>query len=133
MVGNAAAPAARCRKLRRGSFILNLPLALDHSITSSVMASRSGGTTRPSLWRLLAWSCPSRNRSCSHPSGHRLHQQRERCAEAPFAGRGAPIVAEAHHDEIVRWDDQGPLPARSRHVMRLLGQRETAVAINPEE
>ena len=51
--------------------------------------------------------------SCSHPFGHRLHQQRERCAEAPFAGRGAPIVAEAHHDEIVRWDDQGPLPARS--------------------
>src|SRR5262245_43819867 len=76
---------------------------------------------------------PFSQSTCSRPSGHRLHQQRERCAEAPFAGRGAPIVAEAQHDEIVRWDDQGPLPARSRHVIRLLGQREAAVAINPEE
>jgi hypothetical protein len=33
----------------------------------------------------------------------------------------------------VRWNDQGPLPARSRHVIRLLGEREAAVAINPEE
>ena len=33
--GSAAAPAARCRKFRRGSFILNLPLAftsLDHLV-----------------------------------------------------------------------------------------------------
>src|SRR5215469_10803959 len=32
-VGSAAAPAARCKNLRRGSFILNLPS--HHSITSS--------------------------------------------------------------------------------------------------
>src|SRR5206468_12406523 len=78
-------------------------------------------------------ACAARNRSWSHASGHRLHPQRERCAEAAFAARGAPIVAEAHHDEIVRWNDQGPLPARSRHVVRLLGHREAAVAVDPEE
>src|SRR5262245_18251659 len=33
--GSATAPAARWRKFRRGSFILNLPLASHHSITSS--------------------------------------------------------------------------------------------------
>ena len=41
-VGSAAAPAARCRKFRRGSFILNLPLASHHSITSSARASSVG-------------------------------------------------------------------------------------------
>jgi hypothetical protein len=33
--GSAAALAASCRKFRRGSFILNLPLPSHHSITSS--------------------------------------------------------------------------------------------------
>ena len=40
--------AARWRKFRRGSFILNLPLALHHSITSSARASNMGGRSRPS-------------------------------------------------------------------------------------
>src|SRR5215468_5451838 len=38
MAGSAAAPAARCRNFRRGSFILNLPS--HHSITSSARARR---------------------------------------------------------------------------------------------
>src|SRR5262245_16718789 len=40
--GSAAAPAARCRKFRRGSFILNLPFSR-HSITSSARARSAGG------------------------------------------------------------------------------------------
>src|SRR5262245_2081779 len=47
--GSAATPAARCRKFRRGSFILILPLASHHSITSSARASRRSGTVRPSV------------------------------------------------------------------------------------
>src|SRR6516165_6176173 len=47
--GSAAAPAARWRKFRRGSFILNLPLASHHSITSSVSACTVGGTVKPSV------------------------------------------------------------------------------------
>src|SRR5262252_9396091 len=43
--GSAAAPAARWRKFRRGSFILNLPS--HHSITSSARASTAGGISRP--------------------------------------------------------------------------------------
>src|SRR5215475_4426625 len=39
--GSAAAPTARWRKFRRGSFILNLPLASHHSITSSARAPAS--------------------------------------------------------------------------------------------
>ena len=39
--GSAAAPAARCRNCRRGSFILNLPSR--HSITSSARAMSASG------------------------------------------------------------------------------------------
>src|SRR5262245_37010669 len=35
MAGSAAAPAARCRKFRRGSFIVEPPSPSHHSITSS--------------------------------------------------------------------------------------------------
>src|SRR5215468_8346900 len=49
--GSAAAPAARCRKFRRGSFILNLPS--HHSITSSARASSVGGISRPSALAVL--------------------------------------------------------------------------------
>jgi hypothetical protein len=45
--GCAAAPAARCKNVRRGSFILNL--LSHHSITSSARASSVGGTSRPSV------------------------------------------------------------------------------------
>jgi hypothetical protein len=51
--GSAAAPAARCKNLRRGSFILNLPLASHHSITSSARASSLSGTSRPSAFAVL--------------------------------------------------------------------------------
>jgi hypothetical protein len=49
--GSAAAPAARWRNCRRGSFILNLPS--HHSITSSARASSVGGTVRPSAFAVL--------------------------------------------------------------------------------
>src|SRR6266446_5865785 len=51
--GSAAAPAARCKNLRRGSFILNLPLGSHHSITSSARADRPGGTSMPSALAVL--------------------------------------------------------------------------------
>jgi hypothetical protein len=55
-VGSAAAPPAKCKNVRRGSFILNLPLASDHSITSSARASslkcRTASATNCSI-RLL--------------------------------------------------------------------------------
>ncbi|HVI16040.1 MAG TPA: hypothetical protein VM822_24610, partial [Pseudolabrys sp.] len=39
---SAAAPAARCRKFRRGSFILNLPLSVlfDHLVSAQQHRSR---------------------------------------------------------------------------------------------
>src|SRR5215470_8916251 len=40
---SAAAPAVRCRNRRRGSFILNLPLASRHSITSSARNRNDSG------------------------------------------------------------------------------------------
>src|SRR5262245_43721638 len=43
MEERGTALAARYRNLRRGSFILDLPLASHHSITSSARASRVGG------------------------------------------------------------------------------------------
>src|SRR5262249_15936591 len=49
--GSAAAPAARCKNVRRGSFILNLPSR--HSITSSARASTLAGTSRPSAFAVL--------------------------------------------------------------------------------
>ena len=44
--GSAAAPAARCRKVLRGSFILNLPLASHHSITSSARTNSGSAMGR---------------------------------------------------------------------------------------
>src|SRR5262249_50711565 len=55
--GSAAAPAARCRNCRRGSFILNLPS--HHSITSSPRGSSVGGTSRPSALAVLSLSTVS--------------------------------------------------------------------------
>src|SRR6516162_4113022 len=46
--GLAALPRADGENFRRGSFILNLPLASHHSITSSARASSDGGTSMPS-------------------------------------------------------------------------------------
>src|SRR5262245_41734449 len=52
--GSAAAPAARCKNLRRGSFILNLPLWSHQSITSSARASSTAHRgNRASLWNWL--------------------------------------------------------------------------------
>jgi hypothetical protein len=51
--GSAAAPTARCRKFRRGSFILNLPLRSDDSITSSAIANTPGGTASPSAFAVF--------------------------------------------------------------------------------
>src|SRR5262249_56503168 len=51
-VGSAAAHAARCRKFRRGRFILNL--ASHHSITSSASGSSLSGICRASAF-LVFW------------------------------------------------------------------------------
>src|SRR4051794_32881496 len=48
----AAAPAVKCRKLLRGSFIAGPPSPI-HSITSSARASSCGGTSRPSVFAVL--------------------------------------------------------------------------------
>src|SRR5262252_6729220 len=54
--GSAAAPAARCRKFRRGSFTSNLPLASfdhlvgdsEHSVLGRRGARHTNGKTQPS-------------------------------------------------------------------------------------
>src|SRR6516225_580496 len=59
-IESAAAAAARCRnRLRRGSFILNLPLASHHSITSSAMASSGGGASRPNAFGTIRFTTRS--------------------------------------------------------------------------
>jgi hypothetical protein len=45
---HAAAPDTRCRKFRRGSFILSLPLPSHHSITSSARSRIDVGMVMPS-------------------------------------------------------------------------------------
>jgi hypothetical protein len=50
-VDSAAMPAARCKKVRRGSFILNLPS--HYSITSSARVRSVGGTSRPSAFAVV--------------------------------------------------------------------------------
>src|SRR5262245_15102055 len=58
-----AGPAARCRKFRRGSFLLNLPS--HHSITSSARASSVSGTVRPSALAVLTLMTSSNVLGCS--------------------------------------------------------------------
>src|SRR5262249_3759975 len=62
--GRASNPLDRCKRFqvihpplldlawRKGSFILHLPLASHHSITSSARASSDGGTSRPNQLEL---------------------------------------------------------------------------------
>src|SRR5262249_6283924 len=67
IAGSAAAPAARCRKcLRWGSFILNLPLASHHSITSSAVASSTASTSRPSALAVSQEQRPANTLSRYH-------------------------------------------------------------------
>src|SRR5262249_5535963 len=54
--GSAAAPAARCKNVRRGSFMLNLPSR--HSITSSARASSVVGTSRE-IRKTAFMECPA--------------------------------------------------------------------------
>jgi hypothetical protein len=42
-------------------------------------------------------------------------------------------VSEAHHDEIVRRNYHGSLPAGTQHVIGIQRNRKSAVAIEPEE
>ena len=65
IVGSAAAPAARCRKFRRGSFILHLPIASHHSITSSARASNRGGMVSPSALAVIRLMTRSNLVGCS--------------------------------------------------------------------
>src|SRR6516225_1026693 len=51
--GLAALPRADGENFRRGSFILNLPLASRHSITSSARARSVGGSSSPSALAVL--------------------------------------------------------------------------------
>ena len=44
--GSAVAPAVRCKNVRRGSFILNLPLASHHSITVGAGKGVTAGMMR---------------------------------------------------------------------------------------
>src|SRR5262245_59290703 len=72
MAGSAAAPAARCRNWRRGSFILNLPS--HHSITSSAWASTDAGRSSTlAVLRLITSSylvgACTRQVKRSHPHG----------------------------------------------------------------
>jgi hypothetical protein len=59
----AAAPAARCRKFRRGSFILNLPS--HHSITSSARSRNESGIVRPSALAVVRLTTSSNLDGCS--------------------------------------------------------------------
>src|SRR5262249_6641334 len=63
--GTAAAPAARCRKVLRGSFILNLPLPSHHSTTSSASASSVFGTLRPIAFAVFRLSTNRKRVGCS--------------------------------------------------------------------
>ena len=62
-----------------------------------------------------------------------FHQERERVSQCAATGACPSIVALPHDNEIVRWDDQGRLPTRTRHVVRLARYWERAGAVDPEE
>src|SRR5205823_15019072 len=53
--------------------------------------------------------------------------------EALESGATAPVVSEAHHDEVVRRDDQRDLCTRAGHVVRVPGHRKATLAVDPEE
>src|SRR5262245_49136740 len=73
---SAAAPAARWRNCRRGSFILHLPLASHHSITSLAWAISIGGTVRPSVFlgcAFVARQAALKDLTLDHLTNDHLH------------------------------------------------------------
>src|SRR5712692_7350368 len=62
-----------------------------------------------------------------------FHQECESLFEASRS-RGTPLkVSQAHHDELVRGDDQHILTARPVHGVRLIWNRKRAVPVYPKE
>ena len=64
---------------------------------------------------------------------HCLHQKRERPSETYSTGIAALVVSKAHHDEIVRWDDQCGLAPCACHVICVPRYRKRSVTVDPEE
>src|SRR5215831_12465581 len=79
--GSAAAPAARCKNLRRGSFILNLPLASHHSMTSSASSNTGCWYLPPSEQHASQLRCvPARKAyslwlRCNHRGGRPIFRK----------------------------------------------------------
>src|SRR6266571_2675012 len=64
---------------------------------------------------------------------HCLHQKRERPSETYSTGIAALVVSKAHHDKIVRWDDQCGLAPCACHVICVPRYRKRSVTVDPEE
>ena len=78
--GSAVAPAVRCKNVRRGSFILNLPLASRHSITVGAGKGVTAGMMRLRVVYPI------------HMSAFQLAF--ELIEEAPIGGIGDDVVGE---------------------------------------
>src|SRR5262249_55936515 len=147
MDGSAAAPAARCRNRRRGSFILNLPLASHHSITSSARASSVGGISTPSVLAVLTLMINSSlvgnsmGKSATEGTSARTRQYRAqsqpRDARWPGSPRSRPPAQRPHRlvegGAQVLWIlDKEALAAEGLHYPVIAGAVNQCVGLQVE-
>jgi len=100
--GSVAAPAAKCRNLRRGSFILNLPS--HHSITSSAVASSACGTLRPRTFAVCRLMTNSNGRPYHRQLGRFLPLEDASGIDANLAiplSRTRPVAHQAADFDIL--------------------------------
>src|SRR5262249_13254826 len=103
--GSAAAPATRCRKFRRGSFILDLPLASHHSITSSARRAPFREHSGPAL---------------SHPWGLTTISAQVPKFLPPGSAPGMPCERFEHRGHAVHGDEIArPVILRKRRVCEI--------------
>src|SRR5262249_42730398 len=82
---------------------------------------------------LLPVTCSLSPVTCSLLRRHRFHQKSKRTVETLVTCLTSFVMSQAHHDQIVRWNDERSLATCSRHVVGLFGYRKRAVAVDQEK
>src|SRR5215472_2087029 len=72
-------------------------------------------------------------RQVAHLFGYCFHQQTECFFEARRSSSAPLVMPQAHHDELMRRNDQRSLTARAGHVIRFTRHRKSPLPVYPKE
>src|SRR2546422_68505 len=118
----------RGQRLTSACFLCSLRSLATHFLDVKVKAMHFSSKSTPRIQ--VRHQNP---RFASVLSRYRFHQKPECLLETGRARHTALEMSKAHDDQLVGRDDQRGLATGPSHVVRLLGNRERAVAVYPEE